>query len=352
VHTSRSESVCTQRGSHCRVDPARDADDDLREAILLHVILEAEREREAHLLELRLERDTLRREHVVMGRRSFELDPGDVGSRLTRAIQLATTDIAEPSTHGVGRIDVDDEQVLLKAGRARDDFARRVEDDGVAVEHELVLPADHVAEREVGARVACPRDQHLLALLGLSDVERRGREVHDELRPCESEVGRRWAGLPDVFADRRPDVRRAELKQHEVTALGEVAMLVENAVVRKELLPVHGLHATFGTDHARVGQIPVEPRCADERHETGRRRCDLVERLAGRAHEAWPKEEILGWIAGCGELRKDDDVGSDAPGFREGVEDPRSIPAEVADHCVQLAESDSHGFRLTVTNRV
>ena len=111
----------------------------------------------------------------------------------------------------------------------------------MAIEDELVLSADEIAEREVGARVASTRHEHLLTVLGLADVVRRCREVHDQLRSRERQVGRRRARLPDVLADREPDGRLPDPEEDELTALGEVAVLVEDAVVREEVLAVDGL---------------------------------------------------------------------------------------------------------------
>ena len=106
------------------------------------------------------------------------------------------------------------------------------------VEDELVLAADEVAEGEERAGVASPRHEHLLAILGLPHVERRSRQVDDELRAREGEVGRRRAWLPDVLADRDADRSLTHAQDHEVASLGEVAVLVEDAVVREEVLAV------------------------------------------------------------------------------------------------------------------
>ena len=167
----------------------------------------------------------------------------------------------------------------------------------MAVEDELVLAADEVAEREVGARVARAGHEHLLPLLGLADVERRRREVDDQLRAREREVRRRRPGLPDVLADRDPDGRLSEPQDDELAALGEVAVLVEDAVVREEVLAVDGPDLSVGADGARVREIAVEPRRPDERDDALGRGRDLLERLACGADEAGPEEEILGRIA-------------------------------------------------------
>ena len=114
----------------------------------------------------------------------IELDRLDARLALARPREIAAPHVAEPSRDRVRRLHVDDEQVLLEPGRPCDHLAGFVEDDRVPVEDELVLAADEVAEGEVGARVTRPGDEHLLALLGLADVVRRRREVHDELAPA------------------------------------------------------------------------------------------------------------------------------------------------------------------------
>ena len=223
------------------------------------------------------------------------------------------------------RLDVDDEELLREARRSGDHLAGVVEDDRVAVEDELVLAADEVAEREVRARVAGARHEHLLPLLGLADVERRGREVDDQLRAREREVGRRRPGLPDVLADREPDGRLSEPKQDELAPLGEVAVLVEDAVVREEVLAVDGPHPSVRADGARVREIAVEPRRPDERDEPSVSARDRLERLVCSADEAGSEEEILGRIAGRRELREDDEIGAGVARLAETAKDLRAV---------------------------
>ena len=220
----------------------------------------------------------------------------------------------------------------------------------MAVEDELVLAADEVAEREVRARVASTRHEHLLAVLGLADVERRRREVHDQLRAGEREVGRRRTRLPDVLADREPHRRLSDPEEDELPALGEVPVLVEDAVVREEVLAVDRLHASVRADGARVREIAVEPRRPDERGDALRRGRDRLERLVCCADEAGPQEEVLGRVSRRRELRKEDEIGAGVARLSEAAEDLGSVSLEVPDDAVELCERDSQGFRLTVTN--
>ena len=212
----------------------------------------------------------------------------------------------------------------------------------MAVEDELVLAADEVAERQVRRVVPRPGDQHLLAVLGLADVERRGGEVHDQLRAGEREVGRGRAGLPDVLADRRADEHVAAAEQDELSAGGEVAVLVEDAVVREVVLAIDASQLPVREHGARVREIPIEERAADERGDPLRRGGDLVERGAGGLDEARAEEQILGRIACDGELGEHDEIGPGAACLTDRVDDERSVAGQITDDGVELREREPH----------
>jgi hypothetical protein len=156
--------------------------------------------------------------------------------------------------------------------------------------------------------------------------------------------------LPHVLADRGAYVGVTEAKQEEVTTFREVAVLVEDAVVRQELLPVDPADLTVGAHRARVREVPVEPGRADERDHVRRRAGDLSERLARGAQEPGAKQEILGRVAGDSELGEEDEIRPLGSCLRYGRDDFVAVPVEVSDGQVQLCECQSHGFRLTVTN--
>src|SRR5581483_10702524 len=167
---------------------------------------------------------------------------------------------------------------------------------------ELVLSTDGVAERDVRVRVARARAEHLLALAILADVEGRRGDVHEQLRAGEREVGRRRAWLPHVLADGDADERVAVLEQVQVVAGREVAELVEDAVVGQEALLHERLQLAPAADGARVVEVAVEMRRADEERDAVRCARDLLERALGGSEEARPEEEVLRRVAGDGEL--------------------------------------------------
>ena len=121
-------------------------------------------------------------------------------------------------------------------------------------------------------------DEHLLAILGFAAVKRRSGEVDDQLRTGEREIGGRGAGLPDVLADRRADEHVAAPKEQQLAPCSEIAVLVEDAIVRQELLPVDPAQLTVREDGARVCKVTVEERAPDERRDALCGLRDLVER--------------------------------------------------------------------------
>ena len=282
----------------------------------------------------------------------------------TCSLELAAAHVAQAAPDRLRRVDVDDEQCLLEPGRPRDDLTFVVEHDRMTVEDELVLTADEVAERKVRRVVARPRDEHLLAILRLADVERGGGEVDEQRRAGECEIGCRWARLPHVLADRRPDEHVAYLQEHELAPRREVPMLVEDAVVRQEVLAVDALDGSVCTDEGGVCQIAVEGGGADERHRAGTRPRDLLDRVARCADEPGPEQQVLRRVPRDGELRENDEVGPGARCLVDRFDDAADVAVEVADDDVQLGERDSHrpilaarrerspfgGFRLSITN--
>ena len=272
--------------------------------------------------------------------------------RLALLLERTSTNVAQaPCDHGL-RVEIDDEQCFLEPRRPRDHLALVVEHHGVAVEDQLVLAADRVAQRDEARVVARAGNQHLLALAVLVEVERRRRDVQQQLRTGEGEVGRGRSRLPDVLADRHTRERLAVLEQEQVAPLSEVARLIEDAVVRQEALAVDGFHLAARAHRARVEEVAVVVRVADERGDPARFEREPVERLGGCPDEAGPEEQILGRVAGDRELGKEEQL--DALALRLG--DPRghllAVAVEVADDRVDLCESEPQGFSLTVENLV
>ena len=130
VHALGPERVGGEAGHERRVDPAREAQHHAGEPVLLHVVAQAEFERRVHL---GLDRRELRARGVLIP----EGVDGRQGSGRRRRAVRRRRRVADRR-----KIEVADEHILRELSGARDRGAGRVEHEGVAVEHELVLAAD------------------------------------------------------------------------------------------------------------------------------------------------------------------------------------------------------------------
>jgi hypothetical protein len=178
--------------------------------------------------------------------------------------ERAATKVAQSPPDHLLRLDVDDEQSLLEAGRASEHGALVVQHARVSVEDELVLAAYRVAERDEARVVSRARHEHLLTLVRSAHVEGRSRQIHDQLGAREREIGRGRPGLPQVLAHRDADECLAVLEQDQIPARREVPVLVEHSVVGEEALAVDGLDLAAGEDVTGVVEIAVEERRAHE----------------------------------------------------------------------------------------
>src|SRR5207244_5106785 len=166
-----TERLDRERGGERRVDPSRDADDDLAEAVLVHVVAQAELEPDAHLLQLVEPRSDDRLHPLARPVRRADVDDREVGKLAAVASERPAADVAKPAPDRGGRLDVDNEERLLEAGPAREQVTLLVEHERVSVEEQLVLAADGVAEGDEARVVARAGGEHLLALAVAKQVE-------------------------------------------------------------------------------------------------------------------------------------------------------------------------------------
>ena len=229
------------------------------------VVAQAELERAAHLLELVRAARARRRAALRSASRGASSTLGGSGAPPARARARAGGRRAAAGRSPSAGSTSTTRSASSNPGARASTSPSSSSTTRVAVEDELVLAADERCRtrRSTSCRArgrrASPRAR------GLADVERRGGDVRRQLGAGKRQVGRGRARLPDVLADRRSDERLAETQQHELAAGREVAVLVEDAVVRQELLAVDALTSPSASDGAGVVEIAIEVRRADER---------------------------------------------------------------------------------------
>src|SRR6185437_15705615 len=123
-------------------------------------------------------------------------------------------------------LEIDEVSAFLEGWRTHDDVALGIHHERVAVEHQLVLSADHVDVRDGQSNVEHARTDHRLALALLVALVRGSVDDDEQLRP----IGSRELGglrLPDVLADEQAHPKALAVHHRRLSASVEVALLVE-----------------------------------------------------------------------------------------------------------------------------
>ena len=244
--------------------------------------------------------------------------------------------VAQPRGRDRAEVDLADHERLLELRGTRDDGSVLVDGHAAAVEDQLVLAADEVAEDDRGEVVPSALDQHLLALRRLSGMVGGGGQVDDHLRAGDRLGAGRRAGLPDVLADGQPDGNVVQLDERGLGARLEVAVLVEYAVVRQEHLPVHGGHPAIGQDRGRVVDVVGALREADQRHDPVGGLGEAVERTARGAQEVRLQQQVLRRVPGEPELGEYHEPGALAARVVDRRRDLLGVAVDVSDGGVEL----------------
>ena len=339
VHPLGAERVDSDGGHQRRVDPTREADHHLAEAVLGHVVAGAEHQ---GLVDLAL--GTQQRRGVRHQRR---LDRRVRRGRARRG--PSGRDLHHREGPGgrqrSGRyLDVDHEAGLdvLRGSRQHRSVGRHHQRG--PVEDELVLPAHEVDVRQRAPRLGRALGQGALAQLHLPGVVRGGVQVDHQLRATPAGGGHRAVGNPGVLADGDAHPHAADVVQvGGAPALAEVAALVEHLVVGQLALVVRAGDPTPGADRGPVAQLTVDP--VDEadhgRRAPGGSRHPL-ERLEVVVHEAGLQQQVLGRVAGDRQLGEGHEVAVRGLGLLDGTDQALDVAVEVADHQVELGQGHSH----------
>ena len=167
----------------------------------------------------------------------------------------AVARVAQPRGGDRARVDRAERERLLELRRPGQDLAVLVDREAVAVEDELVLAAHGVHEDDGGEVVHRALDEHPLApgahAAPIGDADR----FTITWAPASASVIAGRAGLPDVLADAEPDRDAVQLDDRRLGARLEVALLVEDAVVRQVHLAVGGHHVAVGEHRGGVVDV-------------------------------------------------------------------------------------------------
>ena len=173
-------------------------------------------------------------------------------------------------------------------------------------------------------------------------VERRRVEVDDQLGPARGLVGDGAVGSPRVLAHHHAHPHPADDEERgRFVAGGEVALLVEHAVVGEEALAVDAVDLAVGAHRGRVVEVEAGVDEAHHRHAPAGAGGHPVEGGPVVGDEAGLEQEVLGRVAGDRQLGEHGHVALGDLGPVDGVEDGGGVAVEVAHDQVELAGGDT-----------
>ena len=165
---------------------------------------------------------------------------------------------------------------------------------------------------------------------------------HDKLRPRVTRCCR-GARTPDILTNDDADPNAVDVDDARITAGVEVALLVENRVIRKATLAIaRNYLAVAQHRHRVVASVRRKLWKADEDSDAFDARGEPRQFVGARGKKCRTQQQILGRVATERELRGDQQLRSTAPRLGGSLEDARGVAGEIADHLVELSDRDAH----------
>ncbi len=309
MHARGAERIDRHRRAKRRVDAAREAQHHAGEAVVVDIVAKAH--------------------HAgrVIGLVAL-LD------RLERTLDAAPA-LFTPLPHGA-------RDHWPKGGQLHREAAVGIEREGRALEHQFVLPADHVEVDQRQAALDHAIDRDVLADRQLVALVRRGVGDEQDLA-AGLENAFDWVGSPDVLADRHPDAHALKDDRAGRGAGHEHPLFVEDAVIRQVDLEPHRLDPATGQERHRIVQPAVlDPWQANQRGRPSVRRLprQLLQSRAARLLEGRLQDEVFRRIAGEEEFRRQHEVGPERRSLGARLAQPVAVARDVADNRGNLRERD------------
>ncbi len=165
---------------------------------------------------------------------------------------------------------------------------------------------------------------------------------HDELRARVTR-GCRGTRTPDILADDHADPSAVDIDDAWISAGVEVALLVENGVIRKATLAIARNYLAVAQHRDRVvAAVRRKLWKADQDRDAFDARGKPRQFVGARGKKCRTQQQIFRRVATERELRGDQQLRSAAPRLGGSLEDPRGIAREIADHLVELSDRDAH----------
>ncbi len=173
-------------------------------------------------------------------------------------------------------------------------------------------------------------------------VVRRAVGNHDQLRAGVARRGGRTRA-PDVLADDDADPNAIDIDDARIDAGGEVALLVEDGVIRQALLAIDAGDLSIAEDRDGViAPARRELRESDEHSDAFDAGGDARQLVRACREKCRTQQQVLRWVTAERQFRRDQEVRATALRFANRLDDARCISGEIADDLIELSDRNPH----------
>ena len=183
-----------------------------------------------------------------------------------------------------------------------------------------------------------------MAIDAIARIERRGVDDEEGIGTHLQRTLRRLR-IPDVLADQRRETHAVQFDGGRLVARGEVALLVEDRVVRQRLLAIPHQHVAVADPAQRVvATLAFLHRMADDQVDAAHALGDLREVFVAGPDEARTQDQVFGEVTGEREFRENDQACTEyvTRAFCQR-DDAVRILGDGRDREIELRERDADG---------
>ena len=201
------------------------------------------------------------------------------------------------------------------------------------IEHQFILPPHQIGIDDGQSVVTGTLLDQFLPFRGLAGVERRGIQIEQQLGTCLARHGGRLR-QPDILADAQSDPDSLQLKADRYITCSEIALFIENTVIRQPLLAIFGKDLAIPDDACHVVQFaPFPAWVTDYQMDTPHRAANLLQGPLYTSDKIISQQQIFRRITGQCQFWEKDGMGS---GKLRCLDDPARIALDVTYQKIEL----------------
>ena len=143
--------------------------------------------------------------------------------------------LSGPTTHHRIQVEISHQQVLFKGFGPKDNFPPLIQQETIAIEHQLILTTHHVGITQNHFVLSRSRGQHLFTKTAFTHVEGRSIDIHNQLRTSkQSLMTGGTLRIPNVFTNVDTHHNPIDHKNWNDFARAKVSALIKHPIIGED----------------------------------------------------------------------------------------------------------------------